>query len=142
MIRRTPRSTRTDTLFPYTTLVRSARRPDLRRHQRNHENPDRPRFVAATLRRCEMTIKARVAGVGMVPFQKPSLAGDWDSMAEEAINLALADAGLNYSHVQQAYAGYVYGDSTAGQSAIYRSEEQTSELQALKRLPYAVFCLQ
>ncbi|QNO25569.1 lipid-transfer protein [Sphingopyxis sp. OPL5] len=67
-----------------------------------------------------MTIKARVAGVGMVPFQKPSQAGDWDSMAEEAINLALADAGLNYSHVQQAYAGYVYGDSTAGQSAIYR----------------------
>src|SRR3546814_19048516 len=40
-----------------------ARRPDLRRHRRNHENPDRPRFVAATLRRCEMTIKARVAGV-------------------------------------------------------------------------------
>src|SRR3546814_12868510 len=67
-----------------------------------------------------MTIKARVAGVGMVPFQKPSQAGDWDSMAEEAINMALADAGLDYSHVQQAYAGYVYGDSTAGQSAIYR----------------------
>ncbi|MGX5711703.1 lipid-transfer protein [Sphingopyxis terrae subsp. ummariensis] len=67
-----------------------------------------------------MTIKTRVAGVGMVPFQKPSQAGDWDSMAEEAIKLALADAGLNYSHVQQAYAGYVYGDSTAGQSAIYR----------------------
>jgi acetyl-CoA acetyltransferase len=67
-----------------------------------------------------MTIKARVAGVGMVPFQKPSQAGDWDSMAEEAIKLALADAGLDYSHVQQAYAGYVYGDSTAGQSAIYR----------------------
>src|SRR3546814_6823968 len=65
-----------------------ARRPDLRRHQRNHENPDRPRFVAATLRRCEMTIKARVAGVGMVPFQKQSLAGDRDSMAAEAINLA------------------------------------------------------
>src|SRR3546814_9643273 len=63
-----------------------ARRPDLRRHQRNHENPDRPRFVAATLRRCELTIKARVAGVGMVPFQKPSLAGDWDSMAEEGID--------------------------------------------------------
>src|SRR3546814_17817314 len=34
--------------------------------------------------------------------------------------MALADAGLDYSHVQQAYAGYVYSDSTAGQSAIYR----------------------
>src|SRR3546814_3086421 len=28
MIRRPPRSTRTDTLFPYTTLFRSRRRPD------------------------------------------------------------------------------------------------------------------
>src|SRR3546814_14610621 len=101
-----------------------ARRPDLRRHQRNHENPDRPRFVAATLRRCEMTIKARVAGVGMVPFQKPSLAGDWDSMAEEAINLALADAGLHYSTVQQANAGFVYGDSTPGQAALTRGEDR------------------
>src|SRR3546814_1554916 len=33
MIRRPPRSTRTDTLFPYTTLFRSARSsPELRRH--------------------------------------------------------------------------------------------------------------
>src|SRR3546814_15848673 len=30
MIRRPPRSTRTDTLFPYTTLFRSGRRPALR----------------------------------------------------------------------------------------------------------------
>src|SRR3546814_15187624 len=30
MIRRPPRSTRTDTLFPYTTLFRSARRPRAR----------------------------------------------------------------------------------------------------------------
>src|SRR3546814_6274480 len=30
MIRRPPRSTRTDTLFPYTTLFRSAERPSLR----------------------------------------------------------------------------------------------------------------
>ncbi len=34
--------------------------------------------------------------------------------------LALADAGVTYDHVQQAYAGYVYGDSTAGQSALYQ----------------------
>lgn len=67
-----------------------------------------------------MRIKPRVAGVGMIPFQKPGQSEDWDVMAERAIRLALADAGLDYGAVQQAYAGYVYGDSTAGQSAIYR----------------------
>lgn len=64
--------------------------------------------------------KARVAGVGMIPFSKPGQSEDWDVMAEKAIRLALADAGIGYDQVQQAYAGYVYADSTAGQSAIYR----------------------
>jgi len=62
----------------------------------------------------------RVAGVGMIPFTKPGQSEDWDVMAEKAIRLALADAGIDYSLIQQAYAGYVYGDSTAGQSALYR----------------------
>ena len=67
-----------------------------------------------------MSGKPRVAGVGMIPFAKPGQSEDWDVMAEKAIRLALADAGLDYGAIQQAYAGYVYGDSTAGQSAIYR----------------------
>lgn len=62
----------------------------------------------------------RVAGVGMIPFTKPGQSEDWNVMAEKAIRLALGDAGIGYEHVQQAYAGYVYADSTAGQSAIYR----------------------
>lgn len=62
----------------------------------------------------------RVAGVGMIPFTKPGQSEDWDVMAEKAIRLALADAGIDYGLIQQAYAGYVYGDSTAGQSALYR----------------------
>ena len=33
--------------------------------------------------------------------------------------LALTDAGLDYSLVQQVYAGYVYGDTTSGQRAVY-----------------------
>jgi len=65
-------------------------------------------------------MKARIAGVGMIPFTKPGESEDWDVMAEKAIRLALADAGLGYEQVQQAYAGYVYADSTAGQSALYR----------------------
>jgi acetyl-CoA acetyltransferase len=67
-----------------------------------------------------MNDKARIAGVGMVPFCKPGQSPSWDEMAETAIRAALADAGVDYAQVQQAYAGYVYGDSTAGQSAIYR----------------------
>jgi len=67
-----------------------------------------------------MTTKARVAGVGMIPFTKPGQSEDWDVMAEKAVRLALADAGIGYELIQQAYAGYVYGDSTAGQSALYR----------------------
>ena len=62
----------------------------------------------------------RVAGVGMIPFTKPGQSEDWDVMAEKAIRLALDDSGVIYDQVQQAYAGYVYADSTAGQSAVYR----------------------
>ncbi len=62
----------------------------------------------------------RVAGVGMIPFTKPGQSEQWDVMAEKAIRLALADAGIDFSLVQQAYAGYMYADSTAGQSAVYR----------------------
>src|SRR5215510_11119877 len=51
---------------------------------------------------------ARIAGVGMIPFTKPGQSEDWDVMAEKAIRLALADAGVDYKHIQQAYAGYVY----------------------------------
>src|SRR3546814_14351808 len=64
--------------------------------------------------------RARIAGVGMIPFTKPGESEDWDVMAEKAIRLALADAGVGYDQIQQAYAGYVYADSTAGQSALYR----------------------
>ena len=55
-----------------------------------------------------------VAGSGMVPFRKPGAADPYDTMARDAARLALADAGIDYREVQQAYAGFVYGDSTAG----------------------------
>ncbi|MGW5239209.1 lipid-transfer protein [Monashia sp. NPDC004114] len=63
--------------------------------------------------------KVQVAGVGMVPFATPSKTQPYDAMAGEAIRAALADAGVRLEHVQQAYAGYVYGDSTSGQKALY-----------------------
>jgi acetyl-CoA acetyltransferase len=67
-----------------------------------------------------MNRKVFVAGVGMIPFKKPGTSDTYDVMGERAIRLALADAGLDYTDVQQAYAGYVYGDSTCGQKATYR----------------------
>ena len=40
-------------------------------------------------------------------------------MDREAVEAALKDGGLEYSAVQQAVVGYVYGDSTCGQRALY-----------------------
>lgn len=67
-----------------------------------------------------MAGKAFVKGVGMVPFAKPGRGLSYDEMGEEAVKLALADADMTYDQVQQAYAGFVYGDSTSGQQALYR----------------------
>ena len=66
-----------------------------------------------------MKRKVLVAGVGMVPFAKPGASEMYPAMAAKAIKAALHDAGLGYELMQQAYVGYVYGDSTAGQRALY-----------------------
>lgn len=66
-----------------------------------------------------MANKAFIAGVGMIPFVKPGANAPYPDMAAQATRLALADAGVAYDLVQQAYVGYVYGDSTAGQKALY-----------------------
>ncbi len=60
-----------------------------------------------------------VTGVGMIPFTKPGANEPYPQMAAKAVSQALADAGIGYDLVQQAYVGYVYGDSTAGQRAVY-----------------------
>ncbi len=60
-----------------------------------------------------------VAGVGMIPFTKPGAGPAYDAMGADAARAALADAGIGYEAVEQAIVGYVYGDSTAGQKALY-----------------------
>jgi acetyl-CoA acyltransferase len=61
-----------------------------------------------------------VIGVGMTPFSKPGTKeGDYPDWAREAGQAALADAGISYADIEQAFAGYVYGDSTAGERALY-----------------------
>jgi len=67
-----------------------------------------------------MASKVYVVGVGMTKFEKPG-AREWDypDMARESGTKALEDAGIDYREVQQAYVGYVYGESTSGQRAVY-----------------------
>jgi acetyl-CoA acyltransferase len=62
-----------------------------------------------------------VVGVGMTKFEKPGRREGWDypAMALESGTNALADAGIDYQRVQQAYVGYCYGESCSGHRAVY-----------------------
>jgi acetyl-CoA acyltransferase len=67
-----------------------------------------------------MSRKVYVVGVGMTKFDKPGTKeGDYPDWAREAGEKALADAGVGYDEVEQAYAGFVYGESCAGHRAVY-----------------------
>lgn len=61
-----------------------------------------------------------VTGVGMIPFAKPGASAPYDQMGALAARQALEDAGIDYADIEQAYVGYVYGDSTSGQKALYQ----------------------
>lgn len=62
-----------------------------------------------------------VVGVGMTKFEKPGRREGWDypQMAKESGTKALEDAGIEFDQVEEAYAGYVYGDSSSGERAVY-----------------------
>jgi acetyl-CoA acetyltransferase len=64
--------------------------------------------------------KVYVVGVGMTKFEKPG-GRDWDypQMVKEAAEKALADAKISYKEIEQAVAGYCYGESTSGERALY-----------------------
>src|SRR5215831_10224668 len=63
--------------------------------------------------------KVCVVGVGMTKFHKPGQM-DYPVLAKEAGEQALKDARVGYDQIQQAFVGYVYGDSTCGQRAVYQ----------------------
>lgn len=65
--------------------------------------------------------KVYVVGVGMTKFEKPGKRDDFDypDMAKEAVTKALKDAKISLDRVKAACVGYVYGDSTSGQRALY-----------------------
>src|SRR3546814_8092658 len=112
MIRRPPRSTRTDTLFPCTTLFRSS--------------------TGATVRWVEVksmtgTLADRSVGLSRTQFDCARARGAayWLYIVENATDTEQA----RVLRIQD----------PAGKAR--RSEEHTSELQSLMRTSYAVFCL-
>src|SRR3546814_9098491 len=121
MIRRPPRSTRTDTLFPYTTLFRSHqlagidRTVDCTGYGELRADPE-------TELGCRIALLATIIGGSKVQ-RGIGIAAD----LVEAVVVGLGKAGD--AHALSANA--------SGQ----RSEEHTSELQSLMRISYAVFCL-
>src|SRR3546814_3341237 len=120
MIRRPPRSTRTDTLFPYTTLFRSRHGVDLKRGN-----------VLMSVILFSAAAAAAAASAGMEPVITVT-AGREQELSSAADALTVLDdrriKALNLPQVSDLL-------------RLMRSEEHTSELQSLMRSSYAVFCL-
>ncbi len=68
-----------------------------------------------------MASKVIIAGVGMTPFLSPKAQKSYIDFGKEALIAAMKDAGITYNVVEQAYVGWVYGDSTAGQAVLYEA---------------------
>ena len=63
--------------------------------------------------------RVNVIGVGMTKFTSPKALRPYTEMAKEALLDALKDAGVDYKEIQQAYTGWVYADSCAGEKVLY-----------------------
>jgi sterol carrier protein 2 len=66
-----------------------------------------------------VTTASIIAGVGMVKFAKPGTHQPYRVMAANAIRGAIEDAGVDPRLIEQAYAAYIYGDTSCGQHALY-----------------------
>src|SRR3546814_9564977 len=127
MIRRPPRSTRTDTLFPYTTLFRSQWTWDYAK-----ENPFGGGFDAY--------IQNHVRVVKAATAYDPDNPQEAEPSVYEEKSRAYHELFRDAGRTGLSGAGDVAG--VAGHRARpARSEEHTSELQSLMRSSYAVFCL-
>src|SRR3546814_5113067 len=130
MMRRPPRSTRPATRFPYTTLVRAA--PG--RADRNRRQRSLCRDVPPAFRRGD-----RHNGDAQHRFSRELLGAGTRSphMRIASIVTALA-AGIAAA---SAVAAPGQSQRKIGVETKIRSDEHTSELQSLMRIPYAVSCL-
>ncbi|KAH9846608.1 thiolase-like protein [Lenzites betulinus] len=61
-----------------------------------------------------------IIGAGCTAFSKPRGLRTTEEMGLEAGTKALLDAGITYDAVEAAFVGFCYGDSTAGQRALYQ----------------------
>src|SRR3546814_10891353 len=125
MLRRPPRSTRTDTLFPYTTLFRSNRIHYWWIPEWKRAFPDAGAWLAPRIR--------EQAGARIDFDAHPLDAGSgypWDG----AIS-TLPVAGSFMTEVE------CFHHASRTLVLTDRSEEHTSELQSLMRISYSVFCL-
>src|SRR3546814_1262147 len=116
MIRRPPRSTRTDTLFPYTTLFRS-------------QAGSQTDAARSGQRRAEGAAEVFRGGRGTVSGADPDR---WCGRALSRRPRQLLRIPAGDDLPQQ---------SVADLASAIRSDEQTSQLQALMPISYAVFCL-
>src|SRR3546814_4750615 len=116
MIRRPPRSTRTDTLFPYTTLFRSQRFPE-----------QHAAVLALVVQRAEAVEEHHER--------------QHDERPGRTQQQRQVDALGELDHVLRTHLAGELADVQAVDADPVRSEEHTSELQSLMRISYAVFCL-
>src|SRR3546814_2355671 len=131
MIRRPPRSTRTDTLFPYTTLFRA-----LRWGAHSSMTDDRVDFASMLASRLCHDL---LSPVGAFANGLELLADEKDpEMRARCIDLLEQSARTSAAKLK--FFRLAFG-SAGGFGEAVRSEEHTSELQSLMRISYAVFCL-
>src|SRR3546814_1917877 len=124
MIRRPPRSTRTDTLFPYTTLFRSQR-------------PDPPRYAVAAGRgraTGDRTGRAFRHGAALLRSASQGAGGLWIDRQRKARAEPLVPSGTGALRRGGKLDGS--GAPALGRPPRSRSEEHTSELQSLMRISY------
>src|SRR3546814_4836116 len=133
MIRRPPRSTRTDTLFPYTTLFRSAPLAGFREvivgGQTLYVSNDGRYMLQGSL--YDMDAKRDLS--------EASLAG----LRRELLKTIPVSDRIVFAPKDPRYTVAVFTDVECGfcrKLHSQRSEEHTSELQSLMRISYAVFC--
>src|SRR3546814_1932302 len=135
MIRRPPRSTRTDTLFPYTTLFRSPLAPRGQRIRIRAEA--RQRSIAGRRRDdVERHRRAVIAELGQVRPELPDL--NQCGHASLSVCRRQFASGAGTHGVPPPAVGCQAASSMSTASHTLRSEEHTSELQSLMRISYAV----
>src|SRR3546814_2418209 len=131
MIRRPPRSTRTDTLFPYTTLFRSGAANLL----------DPPGAPVGPEDSFALLLRHTGALVGHGDHEVAAVTAEFD--LDVAVVRRILDRILHevrQDGVQGGLGQPVDGSADAVVQDHLRSEEHTSELQSLMRISYAVFC--